>query len=79
MSLKEEANMRKIVFLSFVLGVMACAAKYNLHISPDGQGGYLRTYRSSAKQSLRTQNTGIERCTIQGSDVICRDLKIIHK
>ncbi len=54
------------------------AVKYNSHVGSDGSNGYLRTYYSSAKASGRSESTGIEQCKTQGSDIICKDLNIIH-
>lgn len=70
----------KILIALVALAGMHCTAvKYNNHVAPDGSNGYLRTYYSSAKSSdKRTEGTGIEQCKPQGSDVICKDLNIIH-
>lgn len=63
-----------------VFVILNCSAvKYNNHVAPDGSNGYLRTYYSSNKLAdKRTDGTGIEQCKPQGSDVVCKDLNIIH-
>jgi len=71
----------KISSVAVLFFVVGCGAvKYNSHVGPDGASGYLRTYYSSAKSQVNdiTDGTGIEQCKIQGSDVLCKDLQIIH-
>jgi hypothetical protein len=69
----------KLSLTLLALAAASCSAvKYNSHVGSDGSNGYLRTYYSSAKASGRSESTGIEQCKAQGSDIICKDLNIIH-
>lgn len=71
----------KIALVSAAFFALQCGGvKYNSHVGPDGANGYLRTYYSSEKEKAhgRSDGTGIEQCKVQGSDVICKDLNIIH-
>lgn len=69
----------KIGLLALAAAGIGCSAvKYNSHVGSDGSNGYLRTYYSSAKTSGRSESTGIEQCKVQGSDIICKDLNIVH-
>lgn len=71
----------RIVIAFSLFAFFHCASvKYNQHVAPDGTNGYLRTYYSTAKSdsNKRTDGTGIEQCKVQGSDVICKDLNVIH-
>ncbi|MBN8219705.1 MAG: hypothetical protein J0L53_02220 [Spirochaetes bacterium] len=69
----------KIALTALAATCFGCSAvKYNSHVGSDGANGYLRTYYSSAKASGRSESTGIEQCKIQGSDIICKDLNIVH-